>query len=97
MTAVPKIIDKLHAVAETATASPESLTYIPNLMHKENLSYLIVTLGLDAEFKAAAKLNDYEIDIGIIDRQLAKTRLSIADRIQCKNALLGSSWKGIAF
>jgi hypothetical protein len=95
---VPKVIDRLHAVAETTTASPESLTYIPNLMHKENLRHLIVTLGLDAEFKAAATLDDYNIDVAVIDRALAKaTRLSVQDRIQAKIALLGSGWKGLAF
>ena len=96
MTAVPKVLDRLYAVAET-TASPESIRYIPNLLNAENLRTLIVTLGLDAEFKAAAKLNDYEIDVAIIDRQLAKTNLSVQDKIQAKIALLGSGWRGKAF
>jgi hypothetical protein len=96
MTAVPKVLDRLHAVAET-TASPESIRYIPNLLNAENLRTLICTLGLDAEFKAAAALNDYDIDIAVIDRQLAKTKLSVQDKIQAKIALTGSGWKGIAF
>jgi hypothetical protein len=97
MTAVPKIIDRLHAVAAPDTAAPESIRYIPNLLNAENLRTLICTLGLDAEFKAAAKLNDYNIDVAVIDRALAKTKLSVQDKIQAKISLLGSGWKGLAF
>ncbi len=95
MTAFSKPTDRLHAVADTAC--PESIRYIPNLMNKENFRALIVALGLDAEFKIAAATNDHNIDVGIIDAALARTRLSIPDRIQAKIWMTGSDWKGIAF
>ena len=95
MTAVPKIIDRLHAVA--VTACPESIRLVPRVLSAENLRKFITTLGLDVEFKAAAALNDYHIDVAVIDRQLSKTKLSVEQKIEAKLALLGSDWKGIAF
>jgi hypothetical protein len=88
---VPKIIDRLNAVSET-TASPESITYLPNRISPANLRQLVKTLGLSAEIQAAIATDGF-VDIGVVDAALSKSKLGIAERLQIKLALFGSGFK----
>jgi hypothetical protein len=88
---VPKIIDHLNAVSEISAASPESITYIPDHMSAENIRHFVRLLGIEGELKAAAAL-DGVVDMKIISEALAKTKLSIADRIKAKIILTGSGF-----
>ncbi len=90
MTSIPKIIDRLHAAAETA-ANPESITWIPDTMSSAQRNHFHRLLGIQDALKAAAAL-DGTIDMGIIDAALSRTRLSIADKIKAKILLFGSAF-----
>ena len=86
-------IAHINATAEIQ-ASPES---IRNLTAKdltsENLHHLLAVLGVAGEMKVAAQ-NGGNFDIAVLDRALAKTHLSIEDRLRAKIALLGSGFGG---
>lgn len=94
---VPKVLDRLHAVAEDTTANPAAITYVPSNMSPANRSKIIGLLGL-TDHIAAAEALDGNIDMDLIDAALAKaTRLSTSDKIALKIELFGSGFKNKAF
>jgi hypothetical protein len=79
-----------------ASASPESITRLAHNMSPDDILHLTQVLGIGGAFQAAAAQNK-NVDVAVINAALAKTKLSVEDRIRLKLLLTESRGAGCRF
>jgi hypothetical protein len=80
---VPKIIDRLNAVAETTTA--KRVTSLPNRLDSAACMGVLEKIG--APYQVAASTGQ-QMDIKDVDAALAETELDTADKMRFKAAMI---------
>jgi hypothetical protein len=92
ISAIGAKISGIKAVEEIP-AAPESIRHLPARdLTGATLKQFVAILGIAGEMKVAAS-GDGTFDVAVLDKALAKTQLSMEDKIRAKLALLGSGFE----